>query len=69
MDKQIETYPKMNETIKKLLRMDKDNNMDAYILARIEELEKENRAMKHYIKNGLEFGYIDDKEGVYKKYI
>jgi len=30
---------------------------------------KENEAMKQYIRNGLEFGYIDDREGDYKKYI
>lgn len=33
------------------------------------ELEKENKSMKEYIKNGIEFGYIDDREGEYKKFI
>lgn len=32
------------------------------------ELSKENEAMKKYIENGVEFGYIDDREGEYKKF-
>ena len=38
-------------------------------LQAFEETMKENEAMKQYIRNGLEFGYIDDREGDYKKYI
>ncbi len=29
----------------------------------------ENKNMKTYIRNGVELGYIDDKEGDYKKYL
>lgn len=65
----IELYNEMNETIKELLAMDKDDSVDAYALARIEELEKENLQLKDYIRNGIELGYIDDREGDYKKYI
>lgn len=37
---QIKTYPEMNETIKDLLRRSEEP-MQLYILARIEELEKQ----------------------------
>lgn len=37
---QIKTYPEMNEIIKNLLRLS-DEPMNLYILARIEELEKQ----------------------------
>ena len=37
---EIKTYPEMNETIKDLLRHS-DEPMNLYILARIEELEKQ----------------------------
>lgn len=40
----IHTYPEMNETIKDLLRRSQEP-MNLYILARIEELEKENADM------------------------
>ena len=33
------------------------------------ELEKENKSMKEYIKNGIELGYIDDREDEYKEFI
>jgi predicted RNase H-like nuclease (RuvC/YqgF family) len=35
---------------------------------KIEELEKENEEMKRYISNGIEFGYIDDREKAYEKF-
>lgn len=34
----------------------------------IEQLKNENMLMKQYIKNGIEFGYIDDRKGDYKKF-
>lgn len=38
----VHTYPEMNKTVKDLLRLPPhDNPMNLYILARIEELEKE----------------------------
>lgn len=37
--------------------------------SRIKELEEKNKDMKEYIKNGIELGYIDDREGEYKKFI
>lgn len=45
----ITTYPKMNETIKDLLRRS-DKPMDQYILARIEELEQQNREFLDYCR-------------------
>ena len=35
----------------------------------IEKLEVTVRKLKEYISNGIEFGYIDDREGDYKKLI
>ena len=32
------------------------------------KLKEENKKMKTYIRNGIELGYIDDREGNYKKY-
>lgn len=32
-------------------------------------LQEENKKMKQYIKNGLEIGYIDDKEENYKSFL
>lgn len=43
--KNIKTYPEMNEKIKELLAIG-SSDMDKYILARIEELEKENKILK-----------------------
>ena len=40
----IHTYPEMNETVKDLLRRSQEP-MNLYILARIEELERENADM------------------------
>lgn len=36
---------------------------------RIAKLENENKAMKEYIKNGIEFGYIDDREKEYEQFV
>lgn len=35
---------------------------------KIEEQQEEIEAMKRYISNGIEFGYIDDREKAYKKF-
>jgi hypothetical protein len=35
----------------------------------IMSITEENEQMKQYIKNGIEFGYIDDREEDYKKFI
>ena len=44
---EIHTYPEMNAEIKKILAMPPCNNpMNLYILARIEEMEAENEALK-----------------------
>lgn len=37
----MNTYPKMNEEIKRLLVLDTENPLDIYAAARIEELEKQ----------------------------
>jgi len=50
----INTYPEMNEQIKKLLRIDPNNSVDLYAAARIEELEAEIDRLKH--------GWISVKE-------
>jgi BioD-like phosphotransacetylase family protein len=46
-----------------------------YIVETVEQLErtikrkqKEIEAMKRYISNGIEFGYIDDREKAYEKF-
>ena len=66
---EVKTYPEMNGRIKEILKVDKANPVDAYALARIEELEKENREMKYYIKQSVELGCLIDPEEIYKKYI
>lgn len=43
---QIRTSPEMNESIKFLMKMDKEDKVMLYALKRIEELESENSAMK-----------------------
>lgn len=42
----IQTYPEMNEKIKHLLGLDKDDPIDMYAAARIEELEAEVKRLK-----------------------
>ncbi|MFC0188474.1 hypothetical protein ACFFJY_09265 [Fictibacillus aquaticus] len=42
----VKTYPKMNETIKDLLKMNEENQVHAYAVARIEELEEENKQLR-----------------------
>lgn len=44
-------------------------NMLSPLMMENHELKRANKEMKNYIRNGVELGYIDDREGDYKKYI
>lgn len=58
----IQTYPEMNEQIKKLLRLDPNNSVDLYAAARIEELEAEIARLRAEIDRLKRGGWISVRE-------
>ena len=59
----------IKEAKEALRGMVEQNEVLADTVSMLSPLMMENKNMKTYIRNGVELGYIDDREGDYKKYL